>query len=131
MSIDNLKVFFDLCFSDLAVLFEVTDKDCTNTRGWTSWQKLKIKRNPDAPLLDVFVTQQGVAPQLCTSESEQSRGVFSAWEADAICKTRDNILTFHTLTHWSLKTLPQLPPPQWVEAHVLYMCRSDGHVVLL
>lgn len=97
-----------LCFSELTVLFEVTDKDSTNTGGWGSWQKLKIPAA--APLFWWLWTRSFsvlVSPSSCACLILNSMvSFFSAWEADATYQARDNTLTFHTLTHWCLKTLP-------------------------
>ena len=73
---------------------------------------LKIISDLSAALADVFVSRgsvsQRVALQLCMSDPKQSPEIFSAREADATYQARDNTLTFHTLTHWCLKT--QSPP---------------------
>lgn len=98
-----------LRFTELAVLFEDTDNDAVYFLDYKSQQMRGDKWSTGCRTPGCFSDRPRLGLQLCMSGPKRSAGVFSGPRADATYQTRDNTFTFHTLTHWCLKTMCSAP----------------------
>lgn len=98
-----------LRFTELAVLFEATDNDAVYFLGYKSQQMRGDKWSSGCRTPGCFSDCPELGLQLCVSGPKRSARVFSGPQADATYQTRDNTFTFHTLTHWCLKTMCTSP----------------------